>query len=91
VPDIFTAVPDLAHEMLRQETVTAISRLDDHVGQLEDSFLLARTAADSLQVALTAVTQLQATVTTQAGQIADLQKRVAALEPKPAPTPTPTP
>jgi hypothetical protein len=96
LPDINAPLPDLAHELLRQEVVAAIAQLADHVQQLSDSFLLGQTAADFARTALNAVNQLQAMSATQANQITDLQKRVAALEaaqpaPAPAPTPAPTP
>lgn len=88
LPDLNVEWPDAGHEAIRQAVVRAIAVQADHLEQLGDSFLLGQTAADFARTALAAVVSLQAAVTDQAAQIADLQTRVAALEtPPPSPTP----
>lgn len=88
VPDLtdIAAGPDLAHAAVAQATLDALAQLVDHVGQLQDSFLLGQTAFDFAQTVLTNFTALQQVVTEQAAQIADLQSRVSALENPPATT-----
>lgn len=82
VPDLadFAAGPDPAHAALGRAALAAVARLADHLEQLADSFLLGQTAADFAQTVLTNFAGLQQTVTDLAGQVADLQTRVAALE-----------
>lgn len=85
LPDLSTPLPDPAHEALRANVVQALADLAAHVESLADAFLLAQTAGDGLDIALTNFVALQNALTAQAQQIADLQSRVSALEnPPPA-------
>lgn len=87
LPNLAVPLPDMAHEALRQAFVKALADLADHITRVYDSLLLNQTAMDFAETVLTNFTALQGVVTDQAGQIAALTERVAALEATTLPLP----
>lgn len=72
--------PDPAHEAFRLSVLDHIAQLADHLERLDDSFLLALTAADFAQTVLTNFGALQQVVGANQADIATLKSQVATLQ-----------